>query len=41
MTRDRDKFLEAEMDDYIAKPVDRDDLLEVLKRKVYTAKRAF
>ena len=32
MTGDRETFLQAGMDDYIAKPVDRDDLIRVLER---------
>ena len=34
MSGDREKFLKAGMDDYIAKPVDKDELIEVLKRNV-------
>jgi len=34
MSGDREKFLEAGMDDYIAKPVDREALMEVLGRNV-------
>jgi CheY-like chemotaxis protein len=32
MTGDREKFLQAGMDDYIAKPVNKDDLLEVISK---------
>ena len=32
MIGDREKFLEAGMDDYIAKPVEKDELMEVLER---------
>jgi len=32
MSGDREKFLDAGMDDYISKPVDQDELLKVLKR---------
>jgi len=35
MTGDREKFLEAGMDDYIPKPVDKDKLLEVIERNIY------
>ncbi len=34
MTGDREKFLKAGMDDYIAKPVDKDEFLEVVERNV-------
>ena len=34
MSGDREKFLDAGMDDYIAKPVDKDELIEVLKRNL-------
>ncbi|MFP4393611.1 MAG: response regulator, partial [Desulfohalobiaceae bacterium] len=34
MSGDREKFLEAGMDDYLAKPVDREELLAALKRNV-------
>jgi CheY-like chemotaxis protein len=34
MNGDREKFLEAGMDDYIAKPVDKDELLEVISRNL-------
>jgi CheY-like chemotaxis protein len=34
MTGDREKFLEAGMDDYIAKPVEKEDLLNILKRNL-------
>jgi CheY-like chemotaxis protein len=34
MVGDREKFLEAGMDDYLAKPVDKEDLLAVLERNV-------
>jgi len=34
MTGDREKFLQAGMDDYIAKPVDRDGLLAILERNI-------
>lgn len=32
MAGDRERCLEAGMDDYVAKPMDREDLLEILKR---------
>ena len=32
MRGDREQFLEAGMDDYLAKPVDRDKLLAILKK---------
>ena len=34
MSGDREKFLEVGMDDYISKPVDKDELLEVIERNV-------
>jgi CheY-like chemotaxis protein len=34
MKGDQDKFLEAGMNDYITKPVDKNDLLKVLKRNL-------
>jgi CheY-like chemotaxis protein len=34
MLGDRQKFLDAGMDEYIAKPVDNEELKEVLKRSV-------
>jgi len=34
MSGDREKFLESSMDDYIAKPVDKDELMEVLERNL-------
>ncbi|MFP4392232.1 MAG: PAS domain S-box protein [Desulfohalobiaceae bacterium] len=34
MSGDREKFLEAGMDDYLAKPVEREELLAVLERNV-------
>ena len=34
MTGDREKFLDVGMDDYIAKPVDKDQLLEVINRNL-------
>ena len=34
MTGDREKFLQAGMNDYIAKPVDGDKLLKVLERNI-------
>ncbi|MFP4480114.1 MAG: response regulator, partial [Desulfohalobiaceae bacterium] len=34
MSGDREKFLEAGMDDYLAKPVDKEELLAALKRNV-------
>ena len=38
MSGDRETFLEAGMDDYIAKPVDKDELVEVLERNLPGAK---
>jgi len=38
MSGDREKFLDAGMDDYIAKPVDKDELLEVLERNLSVPK---
>ncbi len=35
MSGDREKFLEAGMDDYLAKPVDKEGLLAVLKRNLH------
>ena len=35
MSGDREKFLEAGMDDYIAKPVDKEELMEVIKRNFF------
>jgi CheY-like chemotaxis protein len=32
MSGDRDKFLQAGMDDYLAKPIDKDRLMAVLKK---------
>ncbi|MGM0760986.1 MAG: response regulator, partial [Thermodesulfobacteriota bacterium] len=34
MSGDREKFLQAGMDDYLAKPVDKDELLTVLERNL-------
>jgi CheY-like chemotaxis protein len=34
MHGDREKFLDAGMNDYISKPVDKDELLEVLNRNL-------
>jgi CheY-like chemotaxis protein len=34
MAGDREKFVEKGMNDYIAKPVDKDQLLEVLNRNL-------
>jgi CheY-like chemotaxis protein len=34
MAGDREKFIHAGMDDYIAKPVDREELLGVIERNV-------
>jgi CheY-like chemotaxis protein len=34
MSGDRERFLKAGMDDYIAKPVEKDYLLEILKRNL-------
>ncbi len=34
MSQDREKFLETGIDDYLAKPVDREELLEVTKKNV-------
>jgi signal transduction histidine kinase/ActR/RegA family two-component response regulator len=34
MTGDREKFLEAGMDDYIAKPVDKDELFQVIEKNI-------
>jgi len=35
MRGDREKFLESGMDDYISKPVDQEELLEVLKQNLH------
>jgi CheY-like chemotaxis protein len=35
MDGDREKFLEAGMDDYIPKPADKDELLRVLEKYLY------
>lgn len=35
MDGDREKFLEAGMDDYISKPADKDELLRVLEKYLY------
>lgn len=34
MTGDRERFLEAGFDDYIAKPVNRNELITIIKRQV-------
>lgn len=34
MAGDKDKFIDAGMDDYIAKPVDKEELLGVIERNV-------
>ena len=38
MSGDREKFLDHGMDDYIAKPVDQDELIQVLERNLFEAK---
>ena len=38
MSGDREKFMDAGMDDYIAKPVDQDELIQVLERNLSGAK---
>ena len=38
MSGDREKFLEAGIDDYIAKPVDNDELMQVLERNLSGAR---
>jgi CheY-like chemotaxis protein len=35
MSGDRDKFLKAGMNDYIAKPIDKDELWQVINRNLY------
>ena len=35
MSGDRKRFLDAGMDDYVAKPIDQDDLMDVLKRNIF------
>jgi CheY-like chemotaxis protein len=40
MAGDREKFLEAGMDDYIAKPVDMQELMEVLQRSLDPSSRS-
>ena len=35
MSGDWEKFLDAGMDDYVAKPIDHDDLMEALKRNIF------
>ncbi|MGM0611660.1 MAG: response regulator, partial [Thermodesulfobacteriota bacterium] len=32
MRGDREKFLDAGMDDYLSKPVDKDDLIQILEK---------
>jgi len=38
MSGDREKFLESSMDDYIAKPVDNEELMELLERNIFGPK---
>jgi PAS domain S-box-containing protein len=41
MSGDREKFLRAGMDDYLAKPVEQDDLFKVLQNNVYSTKASY
>jgi len=40
MSGERERFLDAGMDDYIAKPVNRDELLEVIERNLTAERRS-